>query len=349
MLTVLNVANPFAPVSREANSCAEQVLAAIDEALVTAGHRSLVIARTGSSVAGELLAVDAPDDALDESARRRVWSAYRSTVSALLSQRSVDVVHLHGVDASEYLPETTTPTVLTLHLPLAWYPPALLEKRDGLYLTCVSAPQRETCAGKVRVHATIENGVDLDRFRGTPGTPGGFALTLGSIRPEKGFDAALRAARRGRMTMVLAGSVPREPEHERYLAREIVPLLDQRRRFVGALSGGAKRRLMARARCVVVPSRQPETSSLVAMEALACGTPVLAFPGGALPDIVEHGKTGLIVKDEQELAAAFAEVRRLDRTLCRERAEDRFDLRRATSEYLTLYRGLRPGASAGRA
>jgi glycosyltransferase involved in cell wall biosynthesis len=341
MLTVLNVAYPFAPVSREAVGGPEQVLAAIDEALVAAGHRSLVMACRGSSVAGELLAVEAPSGTIDDTNRRRLWDAYKSSVHELLKQRSVDVVHLHGVDAAEYLPETPTPTVLTLHSPVDAYPKTLLRPRQGLYLTCVSAPQRQTLEKELAVHATIENGVDLDRFKGSLGAPGGFALCIGRICPQKGFDVALRAARRGRMTMVLAGGVLPDPEHERYLAREIVPLLDQRRRYVGAVAGGAKRRLMARARCVVVPSRLPETSSLVAMEALASGTPVVAFPVGALPSIVEHGKTGLIVNSENELAAAFSAVRGLDRTLCRQRAENRFDLKRTTAEYLALYGRLR--------
>jgi len=344
MLTVLNVAHPFAPVSREALGGPEQILAAIDEALVEAGHRSLVIACRGSSVAGELLALEPVAGTLDDASRRRSWEAYKASISELLKQRSVDIVHLHGADAAEYLPETRTPTILTLHFPLKSYPKALLRSRPGLYLTCVSAPQRQNCGSDVSVHATIENGVDLDRFKSSSGSPAGFALCLGRICPEKGIDIALRAARRGRMTMLLAGSVLPDPEHERYLAREIAPLLDQRRRFIGSVTGAAKRKLMARARCVVITSRVEETSSLVAMEALASGTPVVAFATGALPSIVEHGKTGLIVQNEIELAAAFSKVRGLDRALCRQRAEHRFDLRRTTAEYLALYGRLRKTA-----
>ncbi len=340
MLTVLNVAYPFAPVSREAVGGAEQVLAAIDEALVTAGHRSIVLASRGSTVSGELIAVELPPGTVDDEYRKRVWAEYAAQLREIVSKRSVDVVHLHGVDAAEYLPTSFAPLIVTLHLPVAWYPESLFSGQRGLYLTCVSAAQSET-APKGAIFATIENGVDLERFRPGAGSPGGFALCLGRICPEKGYDAALRAARRGRMTMVLAGSVFPYAEHESYLAREIVPLLDQRRRFVGPISGGAKRRLMARARCVVIPSRVQETSSLVAMEALACGTPVVAFPVGALPSLVEHGKTGLIVQSEQEMAEAFLRVRDVDRRECRQVAEHRFNLNRTTNEYLALYRRVR--------
>ncbi len=336
MLTVLNVAYPFAPASREAVGGAEQVLAAIDEALVASGHRSLVLASRGSSVAGELIAVDVPPGTVDETRRLQVWAEYAAALREIVSKRSVDVVHLHGVDAAEYLPSGFSPLIVTLHLPLAWYPEKLLRGREGLFLTCVSAAQRQSSQSGA-IFATIDNGVDLDRFRPSPGSPGGFALCLGRICPEKGYDAALRAARRGRMTMLLAGSVFPYAEHESYLAREIVPLLDQRRRFVGPISGTAKRRLIARARCVVVPSRVQETSSLVAMEALACGTPVVAFPVGALPSLIEHAKTGLIVNSEQEMAEAFLRVRELDRNDCRKTAEQRFNQNRTTGEYLALY------------
>ena len=338
MLTVLNVADPFVPVGREAIGGAEQVLAAIDEALVEAGQRSLVMACPGSKPSGELIAIDLPSDTLDEARRREVRAAYREAIERVLGQRSIDVVHLHGADALEYMPESFRPVIVTLHLPIDRYPSALFTPPSGVLLTCVSAAQRATCEPGTVIHATIENGVDVERYRPVDGSPAGFAVCLGRIAEEKGFDIALRAAREAKMTLFLAGSAFPYPEHESYLSRKIVPLLDQRRCFIGPVSGPTKRRLLARARCVVIPSRIAETSSLVAMESLASGTPVLALPSGALPSIVEHGRTGLIVPEEHALSDAFARVRLLDRFACRRAAEQRFDARRMTTEYLELYR-----------
>lgn len=140
------------------------------------------------------------------------------------------------------------------------------------------------------------------------------------------------------------------------LAREIVPRLDGRRRFLGPVPFARKRRLLSAARCLLVPSLAPETSSLVAMEALACGTPVIAFASGALPDVVEDGVTGFIVRDEREMARAIHHAERIDPETCRTAARERFSIHRTAARYLALYGRLaspraevkaRPLANAG--
>ena len=103
-------------------------------------------------------------------------------------------------------------------------------------------------------------------------------MALGRICPEKGYHIALDAAARAGVPMVLAGEVFRYPAHEQYFRDEIAPRLDASRRFIGPVGLHRKRRLLSEARCLLAPSLAPETSSLVAMEALACGTPVIAFP-----------------------------------------------------------------------
>ena len=102
----------------------------------------------------------------------------------------------------------------------------------------------------------------------------------------------------------------------------------------------AKRRLLAGARCLLLPSLAAETSSLAAMEALACGTPVVAYPAGALPEIVEEGRTGFLVEDEEGLARAIGQAAGLDPEVCRETARRRFPLERMTGRYLELYHAL---------
>jgi glycosyltransferase involved in cell wall biosynthesis len=97
---------------------------------------------------------------------------------------------------------------------------------------------------------------------------------------------------------------------------------------------------------VLVPSLAPETSSLVAMEALACGTPVIAFPAGALPEIVEHGRTGFIVQGEAEMAEAIHAAARIEPEVCRAAARARFSLERTVERYFALYRQLRQGGRA---
>ena len=115
------------------------------------------------------------------------------------------------------------------------------------------------------------------------------------------------------------------------------PRLDRRRRLLGPLGLARKRRFLAAASCLVVPSLAAETSSLVAMEALACGTPVIARPVGALPDIVRHGVTGFLADDAAAIADALGRVGAIDPDSCREDARRRFDARRMTDEHLALY------------
>jgi glycosyltransferase involved in cell wall biosynthesis len=162
-------------------------------------------------------------------------------------------------------------------------------------------------------------------------------LVLGRVCPEKGFHFAIDASVRAGVPLLIAGQVFAWAEHQRYFDSEIVPRLDRLRRWVGPVTGHRKRKLLAAARCVLIPSLAPETSSLVAMEALAAGTPVIATRVGALPEIVEHGRTGFIVDDVAAMASALHEIERIDPEVCRAAACERFALDRMTGAYLALY------------
>jgi glycosyltransferase involved in cell wall biosynthesis len=340
-LTVLHVAYPLAPVSADTAGGAEQVLAMLDQGLQRAGHRSIVIACEGSRSAGELVTTPLPRGPLDEQARAGAQAHHRAAIARVLDQTSVDVVHLHGIDFTAYLPGPGPAALVTLHLPPAWYPArAFALDRPRTRLCCVSASQARGCPPAHNLAGVVENGVDLEALRpGGPRQP--YALALGRICPEKGFHRALDACRRARVPMVLGGQVFPYPDHERYFHDRIAPLLDAERRFIGPVALARKRRLLAAARCRLVPSEAPETSSLVAMEALACGTPVIAFGAGALVEIVEHGRTGYVVADEAEMAAAIARASDIDPAACRRAAEQRFSAEVMTARYLDLYRRLR--------
>ncbi len=342
-LTVLSVAYPLAPVGEDSAGGAEQVLALLDLALTQRGPQSIVVASDGSSVTGTLVKTPGVKGVLDAGARAFVWEEHRKAIARALQGWHIDLVHMHGVDFYRYLPPPGIPVLVTLHLPPGWYPPQVFHlDRPRTYLHCVSAAQERTCPPDAKLLPPIGNGVPVEHLR-MSAHKRGWAMTLGRICPEKGFHIALDAAKAAHVPLLLAGEVYRYPEHEHYYRKEIVPRLDAKRCFIGGIGFERKRRLLSAARCLLVPSLAPETSSLVAMEALACGTPVVAFPAGALTEIVEDGKTGFIVHDEKEMGDAIHAAAGLNPEACRRAARERFSADRMVAQYLDLYEALCSG------
>ncbi|ABC80791.1 GNAT family N-acetyltransferase [Anaeromyxobacter dehalogenans] len=336
-LTVLGVSYALAPpVGPDAVGGAEQVLALVAGALARRGHRSIVVAPRGSEIDGQLVATDAPPGPFDAGARARAEQAHRDAIHRALAAERVDLVHLHGLGLAAVLP-VGPPPVVALHLHPACYPEAAL--RAGAPLVCVSESQARALPAGVRAHEVIPNGVPLDTYR-----PGGdraaFALVLARICPEKGVAPALAAARAAGLPLLVGGIAFPYPEHLRYLEEEVRPLLDRDRRLLGPVGRAEKARLLRAARCVVVPSLAPETSSLVAMEALASGTPVVARRVGALPEIVEDGRTGFLVDRDDELGPAMREAARLSGADCRAAAERRFSAAESGRRWVGLVEGL---------
>ncbi len=339
-LTVLNIAYPFAPVGPYAVGGAEQVLMQLDTALTRAGHDSVVMASEGSVAEGILISMPKPAGRLDETARKRIHENYRDAIAQLLKRWRFDVIHMHGLDFHEYLPPCGVPTLVTLHLPPHWYSPHIFEmSRPNTYFHCVSETQRRACPPCSNLLPVVENGVAEEMFSAHHAKRG-FAMSLGRICPEKGFHLALDAAKHAAVPMLLAGEVFGYDAHDNYFRQQIAPRLDEARRYVGPVGWKRKRRLLAGARCLLAPSLMPETSSLVAMEALACGTPVVAFPSGALSDIVEHGQTGFLVENENEMAEAICTVDMIDPNACRQSARERFSMRRTVENYFAIYQRL---------
>lgn len=338
-LHVLTVAYPFAPVGPDAVGGAEQIAAALDAAIVEAGWRSTVVACAGSIVRGTLRAVPAHAGRIEDTARLSTHAHVRAAIDAALMEDDVDIVHLHGIDAAETHPPPGVPALVTLHLPVDWYPaPLVADPPEGLTLVPVSRSQAADLPAGARAVGPIENGVPVEALGASRHARRGFALVLGRICPEKGVHLALDAAIRAEVPVLVAGETFNFAAHRRYFDEEVLPRLDHLRRWLGPVDFARKRRLLSAARCVLIPSLAPETSSLVAREAAACGTPVVAFRAGALPETVEHGRTGFIVDDVAEMAEALARVSEIDPQVCRDTARRRFSLKAMTDAYLALYR-----------
>lgn len=335
---ILNVAFPFAAVSEDAVGGAEQVLGRIERGLVEAGGNSLVIATEDSRVHGTLIPLPLIKGAITPEKQQWIWAQCAEAIHQIVHDYDVDLIHFHGIDFPRYLPDVPLPKLVTLHLPTSWYPPEIFSapRRKDVLLHCVSQSQHLGCPESDGLLGPISNGVEV------PGHPpteqkSDFVFSLGRICPEKGFHIALGAAKRAGIKMQLAGAVFDYETHCHYFETEIAPRLDSEREFIGPVGKDKKHCLMSQARCVLIPSQAPETSSLVAMEALACGTPVVAFPNGALPEIIQDGVNGFLVNDETEMADAIKFSATLSSKRCWETAHCRFNSRRMVAAYLRRY------------
>jgi glycosyltransferase involved in cell wall biosynthesis len=337
--TILSVAYPLTQAGPDAVGGSEQILAILDRALTDAGHHSVVIAAEGSRVRGTLIAAPGAPSRLDDSVRERGRQAHRRLIARALRNYPIDLVHMHSLDFHCYVPAGKVPVLTTLHLPPDWYPHKIFADDSGFVMNCVSRSQHNACPPSSRLLEPIPNGVDVDRLAANF-RKRSFALCLGRICPEKGFHHALDAARMTETKLLLAGEIFPYESHLQYFRTQIGPRLDKDRRFIGPARFNRKRRLLSQARCLIIPSTVAETSSLVAMEALACGTPVIAFETGALPDIVDHGTTGFIVSDVHEMARALQNVGTIKSEVCRVVARSRFSARTMAARYLALYERL---------
>lgn len=338
-MTVLSVAYPLAAVEPASVGGAEQVLATVEAGMAARGVRSVVVAQAGSRVAGTLLTTPRTEGVLTEETRAEVEAAHQANLDRALGSFPVSLVHMHGIDFHRYHVPVDVPVLVTLHLPPTWYPEAIWRLPPNFHLQCVSEAQRLACPAEVRERLpVVENGVPLPPEY--TGRKRGFALVLSRVCPEKNVHVALDAARLAGVPVLLAGQVFPYPEHMRYFEEEIRPRLGGGVRLIGPVGGMVKQRLLAAARCLLLPTLAPETSSLVAMEALAAGTPVVTFPSGAIPAIVEEGRTGFLVSDMCSMAAAIGRVGSISSEECRAVARERFSAERMVREYLGMYAAL---------
>src|SRR5581483_9529299 len=229
---------------------------------------------------------------------------------------------------------------ISLHLPLNWYEPrALTNVRENVSLVCVSHSQRRTAPTGVRISRVIPNGVDLERFH-LARRKGGYVLYMGRICPEKGLHLAIDAAERVSATLLIAGTVFDYPEHREYFEAMIRPRVGPNALFIGAVGGRRKAHLLAGAKCLLIPSQARETSSLIAMEAIASGTPVIAWRSGALTEIIDDGRTGFLVSSVEGMARCIEHVSHLTSADCRQEAEQNFSAEQTLGHYLGFYQSL---------
>jgi glycosyltransferase involved in cell wall biosynthesis len=344
---VLSIAYPFAPVGPNLVGGAEQILWDLDQGIVEAGDRSLVVACEGSRPAGRLFAVPLPQrETLDDADREWCRSEFHKAVSRALASEAVDLVHVHSMDLYGYEFPAEIPVLITLHLPIGWYTQAagMGKYKERAQFCYVSESQKRGGLNVFGDAPVIENGVEVQPFdRGVK--KGDFALVMGRICPEKNAHCALEAGTKAGVRVIIGGQVYPYRAHQQYFEEKIEPQLQKSvppaiHQFAGPLTPERRQQLLAQAKCLLHPTLAPETSSLVAMEALAAGTPVIAYRSGALPEIVEDGVTGFLVNDVDEMVEAISKVDTISPAACHEAAVRRFSKRRMIERYFDRYHNM---------
>jgi glycosyltransferase involved in cell wall biosynthesis len=335
------VSTPFASVPPRGYGGTELVVAELERGLVAAGHEVTLFATGDSEGADVRWVYERPVWPIDP---RAELEHCRAAAHAIARGR-FDLVHAHAPALLRWERLLGAPVVHTLHHARDERLLQIYVRHPGVHYVAISRRQAELVPELAC--EVIHHGLDPDAFPAGEGQ-GGHVLFLGRLSHCKGLDRAVRAAADAGLELVVAGAVHPEPDDPPGWSEQVRALLARRGvRSVGPVGGEAKRELLAGARALVMPIRWEEPFGLVMIEAMLCGTPVVATRLGAAPEIVEDGRTGFLVDGDDALGPALRRAAALDRSRCRRRARERFGAARMVADHERLYRAA-TGARAGR-
>ncbi len=337
-MKIAQVAPLFEAVPPKFYGGTERVVSFLTEELVAMGHDVTLFA-SGDSVTGAKLEAAWPQALrLDNTIRDTLAPQMLLMEHVFEMANQFDILHFHV----DYLPASlfsrqSTPFVTTLHGRLDL--PELRPVYAGLpeqNLVSISASQRTRLA-EGNFIGTVPHGLPMNLLMPCPVEPG-YVAFLGRICPEKRADRAIRIAHAAGEKLKLAAKVDKVDAE--YFATTIEPMLGPDAELIGEISDDAKSVFLSGAKALLMPIDWPEPFGLVMIEAMACGTPVIAFNHGSVPEVIEDGVTGFVVGNEAEAVEALTRVHRLDRATIRSRFEARFTARRMAEDYLALYESL---------
>ncbi len=313
----------------------ETVIADLVDALVGRGHEVTLIGTWRHATIAQRFIATYQTVTADQQGALVPELVHAANVAAILRSLDVDVIHDHSVTGPLQANGSPIPTVVTAHGPVDG-------ERGEFYrtlgstvrLVAISDVQR-SAAPDLLWSATIRNAIRAEMFPSWADTQD-YALFLGPFHPEKAPHLAIDAARAAGVPIVLAGKCSEPVEHT-YFRREIEPRIDAGVTIFGRADSRAKRMLLSRAACLLLPAAQDEPFGPVVIEAMVCGTPVVALRRRAVPEPIVHGQTGIVIDDPVDLADGITQARQLDRALCRQHVES-FTIEVMAASYEALYR-----------
>jgi glycosyltransferase involved in cell wall biosynthesis len=248
-----------------------------------------------------------------------------------------DILHFHhpGVALPLARRYHTVPVVYTLHDPVyAWYKEQFeLYHSPNQHFISISNNQRRE-APDLNYAATVYNGVDLDEFPFSNDHED-YLLYMGRIIPEKGVKEAVQIAEATNHRLLIIGPIP--PKHQGYFDQYIKPYLNDKILYLGYMERDKLQPYYQKAKALLAPIQWEEPFGLTSIEAMACGTPVIAIARGSMPEIIKDGKTGYLVQSVGEMIDAVRKVNKIDRRSCREHVKMHFSLRQMVDQYEQAY------------
>ena len=331
------LAPPWIPVPPPGYGGIEQVIALLAAELTERGNQVTLFAAPGTRSRAQVLSpLEEPHP---EEIEMSLYEAdHVASVFARIEQADppFDVLHDHcGFTAFAFADRIETPVLHTLHGPFTLETSRFYARHGHkAAVVALSRYQAEQAPYTLDVVAVIGNPIRVDEFP-FRAEKDDYLLWIGRFNDDKGPQRAIGAARAAGSRLILAGPV--QAGQEAFFEREVEPHLDGHRvRYVGEV-GDEKHGLYAGARALLMPIHWPEPFGLVMAEAMACGTPVIAFPEGSAPELVIDGGTGFLVRDEDEMAAAVGRLREIDPARCRESVRDRFHVAVVAERYERAY------------
>jgi glycosyltransferase involved in cell wall biosynthesis len=329
------VAPPWYAVPPTGYGGIEWVVALLADGLTDRGHDVTLFAPSGSTTRARLvspLGESPPPDAIGNP-----WYEASHAVSAYEQGDEFDLLHDHtgpvGVTIGALI---DAPIVHTLHGPFT--PEALMlysRIARHLWFVAISESQRSLGPPDLRWAGVVYNGIAMDRYQYREDKDD-FLFFLGRADEEKAPDLAIEAARRAGRRLVMCATRKNERER-RYWAERVEPLLGDDVEVYGECSHEQKADLLGRAAALLFPIQWPEPFGLVMTEAMACGTPVVAWRNGAVPEVIDDGVTGFVVESMDELVRAIGRVGELDPRAARARVEERFSAAAMVTGYERAY------------
>lgn len=348
-LRIAMLAPPWISVPAPGYGGVESVVSTLTEALVRRGHDVTLFCAPGSLSSATVVTVlkESHPDEIERSLYEvdHVGQAFDRIDLAPGGER-FDVIHDHcGFTGLAMAGRIDTPLVHTLHGPFTRETAAFYARHGHkAALVGISRAQLSSAPPELGLISSIPNPIDL-RAWPLQARKGDYLLWVGRMTPEKGPHRAIAAARAVDVPLVLAGVI--QPGQQAFFDQEVAPHIDGTRvRFVGEIGGPVKRSLFARARGLLMPIRWDEPFGMVMVEALACGTPVIAFPEGAARELVMDGRTGFLVENERAMADAIGHLPRIDPRDCRDWVNQHCDGEVVAAAYEHTYRSVAlPGAA----